>query len=122
MSLKRQFIGQYTQVLRFFQALELPGWMTGTRMRIALLAMLVVTSMAYVLRTGSSVALGYEIKGYETAIAELTAEQQKMEVEVATYRSMNSVQARLAELKMVPVARINRVNGSQTTDLAIAKK
>ncbi len=122
MSLKRRFTAQYAEVRHFFLALELPGWMTGTRMRVALLVVLVGSSTAYVLRTGSSVALGYQIKGYETTISDLTAEQQKMEVEVATYRSMNSVQARLPELKMVPVARINRVNGAVATDLAIAKK
>lgn len=115
MSLKRRFTAQYTNVTHFFQALELPGWMTGARMRVALLVVLVASSGAYVLRTGSSVALGYQIKGLETQIADLTAEQQKVEVEVATYRSMNSVQARLGDLKMVPVARINRMGATVST-------
>ena len=122
MSLKRRLVSQYAQVLRFFYALELPQWMTGSAMRATLLIILVASSVAYVLKTSSSVALGYEIKGFETTIAALTAEQQNMAVEVASYRSMVSVQERLAELQMIPVARINHVTPAQNTDVAIAKK
>lgn len=96
--------------------------MTGNAMRVGLLALLVVSSLAFVLRTGSSVALGYQIKAYETTIAELNEEQQKMAVEVATYRSMASVQARLQNLQMVPVAHIDHVRNATGVDLAIAKK
>ena len=121
MSLKRQLGTQYGQVLHFFRSLELPRWMTGTAMRLGLLMLLIGSSTAYILKMSSSVALGYQIKGLETSITELTAEQQKLAVEVASYRSMASIQSRLAELRMVPIVHIDHVV-SPAAELAIAKK
>ncbi len=122
MSLQRQLRSQYGQVIHFFNALTLPAWMTGGGMRAGLLVILIVSSVAYVLKTSSSVALGYQIKGLETTIETLALEQQKMAVEVASYRSMASIEARLAELQMVPVATIKHLGSSAATDVVIAKK
>jgi hypothetical protein len=96
--------------------------MTGNAMRLGLLAMLLASSTAYIMRMSSSVALGYQVKNLETTVANLTSEQQKLTVQIASFRSMNSIQARLPLLNMVPVAQIKHVTLPSVGEVVMAKK
>lgn len=122
MSLQRRFASQYAHVRYFMNALTLPAWMTGNAMRLGLLAMLLASSTAYIMRMSSSVALGYQVKNLETTVANLTSEQQKLTVQIASFRSMNSIQARLPLLNMVPVAQIKHVTLPSVGEVVMAKK
>jgi hypothetical protein len=58
----------------------------------------------------------------ETTVANLTSEQQKLTVQIASFRSMNSIQARLPLLNMVPVAQIKHVTLPSVGEVVMAKK
>ena len=76
-------------------------WIFSTTFRFTLITMLLVFGVLYLMQTSSLSTKGYEINDLEKQIQALEQENQKLGFEVATHRSMNSIQNRLAGLSMV---------------------
>lgn len=76
-------------------------WLLGTTCRAVLLTILLVFGFMYVVQTSSLSTKGYEINDLEKQIQALEQESQRLELEIASNRSMNSIQERLVSLNMV---------------------
>jgi hypothetical protein len=69
--------------------------------RAVLLVIIAGFGILYVVQTSSASTKGYEIRDLEGQIQSLEYETQRLEFEIATNRSMKSIQQRLASLNMV---------------------
>ena len=76
-------------------------WLLGTTFRAVLLTVVLMFGFMYVVKTSSLSTKGYEISDLERQIQILEQSNQRLELEIASHRSMNSIQRRLASLNMV---------------------
>jgi hypothetical protein len=67
-------------------------------------------SALYVVQTTAISVTGYDMGDLERQKSVLKRDAQALEVQIAQYRSMSSIQERLASLKMVNAADISYVN------------
>lgn len=77
--------------------------MFGAVSRACVVACVALFAILYVAQTGASAARGYEVSDLERRIQTLSQETGSLDVQIATHRSMESIQTRLASLGMVPV-------------------
>lgn len=78
----------------------------STSFRAVLLTVIALFGVLYVVQTSSASTKGYEIRDLEGQIQSLEHETQRLEFEIATNRSMQSIQTRLAMMNMVPADNI----------------
>ncbi len=71
--------------------------------RVGLIVMMILFGVLYVFQTNSVSTKGFEISDLERQIVELERENRKINVEIAEYRSMESIQNRITELNLVTV-------------------
>ena len=76
-------------------------WLVSTTFRGVLLTVIAVFGVMYVAQTSSASTKGYDMRDLEKQIQSLEHETQRLEFEIATHRSMQSIQTRLAGLNMV---------------------
>lgn len=119
MRLKRQLEYQARHFLYFLHTIELPVWLLSPRLKRSLLFTVVVLGVGYLFQMSSLSTSGYVIQDYEKQIADLKVEQQKLEVAIAAGRSMASIQARLPQLHLSPIASIE--HRELTTQTAMAR-
>lgn len=77
--------------------------------RIGLMVWVVVFGVLYVVGTTGVSTRGYEIAALERNKTQLEHETRSLGVQIAKYRSMQSIQERLVALNMVPTAQINYI-------------
>ena len=87
--------------------LAVKQWLIGTTFRCVLLTSVAVFGIMYVVQTSSISTKGYEINDLEGQIQVLEQENQKLEFEIATHRSMKSIQERLDGLGLVMADRVD---------------
>lgn len=97
----------------------MPSWVDSKALRFVLVGLVVVMGTAYIISTTSSTASGYEMNKLEDRVASLQTDIQKTQIEIADYSSINSIQSRLATMKMVEAGGIKYLNAS---DITMAKK
>lgn len=95
MSLKRRIQSQYRDLLHSIYSLRLPVWLTCKTTRIILLSAIIIFGSAYIIKTAATAASGYQIYDLENKTQALEAEIKKLEIEIADYSSMSSIQRRL---------------------------
>ncbi|MFH1947239.1 MAG: hypothetical protein ABIJ23_03735 [Candidatus Magasanikbacteria bacterium] len=76
-------------------------WFFGATFRVALLTVFLVFSFMYIVQTSSLSTKGYEINDLEKQVQAMEQENQRLELQIASNRSMNSIQERLLSLNMV---------------------
>lgn len=81
----------------------------STACRAVLACFVVVFGVMYVIQTSAISTTGYDMRDLERKITELERENQKAEYEIAKYRSMDSIQTRLAKMDMVAAGDIQYV-------------
>ena len=69
--------------------------------RAVLSSLTIICGVLYVVETSSVSTRGYDINALQKQIIELKQENQRVEFEVAKYRSMDSIQARLKNFNLV---------------------
>ncbi len=110
MSLKRRLEYQCRLLRNFVGVWSLPEWATGKTVRVILVFLFLLASVAYVFKTSSLSTSGYKIQKLEREIASLGAEEQKLEIEKARLQSITNIQKRLTEIKMVAAPGIKYLN------------
>ncbi|MFA7244982.1 MAG: hypothetical protein WC070_02230 [Candidatus Magasanikbacteria bacterium] len=78
----------------------------STSFRISLFAFILVFGVLYILKTTSVSTKGYVISDLEKQVANLEYENRKMDVQVAKYKSMQNLQARISETDLVIVSNV----------------
>ena len=65
-------------------------------------ALFVGFGVLYIVQTSSLSVTGYDLGELQSTITSLKHETQSLDVEIANYRSMQSIEERVANLKLVP--------------------
>lgn len=81
---------------------KLVHFMVSASFRFSLMVFIVVFGFLYIWQVNSVSTKGYEISDLEQKIKELEQENRKLDVHIAEYSSMQSIQTRLANANLVP--------------------
>jgi cell division protein FtsL len=118
MSIKLRVKYKVRKFKNFWKILRLPRWAYGLRMRIFLVVGIALLTVGYVIQTNTLSTSGYEIQSIESEISALTTEIKKVETEVASFRSIESIEKRLANINMVEVGKITYLQTEQENKVA----
>jgi len=78
-------------------------WFLSTTCRTLLLVGVVVLSVLYLLKVNTVSTQGFVINDLENSIVELERENKKLDVQIASHRSMKSIEDRLKGMTLVAV-------------------
>lgn len=120
MSFKRRIKHQYHSLCNFVRCISLPRWCSGVSMRIILVILFTAFGLSYIFETNNLSTSGYKIHELEKQVSSLSAEQEKLEIEKATYESMANIQKHLSDIKMVVASNIKYLKLENKT--AVAKR
>lgn len=81
-------------------------WRLGASCRAVLFLGIAVFGFLYLIQTNALAAKGYEMSDLEQQKELLEQELRKLEVEVSTHRSMQSIQERLAGMDLVDAGKV----------------
>lgn len=109
MTIQHQLQNHYTGLVNSLTSIEIPSWLNGLGMRVALVVCVVVLGVLYLFQTGDTAAAGYEIYNLEQKSADLSDEIKNLEVKAADYGSLVYVKKRLPELNMVAVTQVKHL-------------
>ncbi len=113
MSIKRRVQYKSRSFFQFFGLFTLPSWCESALVRVGLVSILIVLSVAYIAKTNSSATSGYELARLENQINALNREVSNLEIQKTSYESMHSIEARLSEIKMTTPQKIDYVLPAQ---------
>jgi Mg2+/Co2+ transporter CorB len=119
MSFSRRAESQVRYIAQAFNSFSLPAWTNSITLRIAILGLLLVSGFAYITQTSSAAVSGYQIHQLEKQVQLLTSEEQRLSSQVAEYSSLVSIQERLKNVTMTPLAQVQITNASRD---AVARK
>lgn len=109
MTIKHQIQNHYSGLVDSVASIEMPNWLNGLGMRLALVVCVAVFGILYLFQTGDTAAAGYEIHNLEKKSADLSDEIKNLEVKVADYSSLVYIKKRVPELKMVAVGQVKHL-------------
>lgn len=79
----------------------LPSFLFASTFRVGVCVVLIVCAFFYIFKMSAVSTKGFEIATLERQITTLERDIQKVDVEIAEYRSMESIQARVVDLNLV---------------------
>ncbi len=112
MSFKRRLESQIYNFRYALATIRLPDWMTNVQVRVVLTVFFVFFTTAYIIKMSSTAVSGYDLHNYETQVAGLRSDIQKLQTEVATYNSISNISKRAQETNMVVVGEIKHLTPS----------
>lgn len=113
MSLKRRIQSQYRNLLNSIYTWRLPVWLTCKATRIILLLAIIVFGSAYIIKTAATAASGYQIYELENKAQTLESEIKKIEIQIADYSSISSIQSRLPGSGLIVVSQWQYYNSEE---------
>ena len=119
MSLKRKLQYQYKYLLQSAYSWNLPSWLTCRFTRTVLIVVVVFFGAGYIMKTASTASTGYQINELEKDVSTLREDIKKIEVDIAEYSSLASVQNRLKNMNMINV---NTLSFHDDSNGIVAKK
>lgn len=85
--------------------------LVSTSFRFFLIVFTVIVGTLYVIQTADVSTKGYEISDLERQLGTLEHETKRLDVQIAQYQSMQSIETRLATLNLVPAEQIAYLSG-----------
>lgn len=76
-------------------------WFDGQMGRIGILAMSAILAILYLIQIGQVATTGYDITDLQKQARSLEQENERLEFRIAEYRSIKSIEERLARLNLV---------------------
>ena len=110
MSYKRQFQAHYHNFIHALRTITVPEWVGGKTMRASLLTMVIIMSVAYMIRVNSAATRGYEAHALEKQISEMNVDLQNMQIKIADAGSMNNIEKRLQGMGLAVAEDIQQYN------------
>lgn len=110
MSYKRQVQAHYHNFLNALRTIAMPEWLSGKAMRASLLGVVVIMSVAYMVRVNSAATRGYEAHSLENKISEMNVDLQSLQIKIADAGSMNNIEKHLQGMNLVTVEEFQRYN------------
>lgn len=93
--------------------------MVSTTFRLSLVGFIVVFGALYIWQTNTVSTKGYAISELEQQIKQLEHENRRLDVRIAEYSSMKSIEQRLGQISLVPADSVEYVSIAGT---AVAKR
>ncbi len=118
MSIKMHIRYQTRYFAQFLHSLTVPTALTSWKAKALVTACVAIFGCAYIAETNVLSTSGFVINNLQKQIEARNTEIQKLETKVASYQSMNSIQARLGAAQLVPVDHISYVNVGKTNLVA----
>ena len=84
-----------------------PSGLVALKFACGLWVLVALCGIIFVAQTSSAAKSGYQMHDLENQVAGLHTEIHKMEVDIADYSSMGSIQNRLKDSGMVAVGKLN---------------
>jgi len=81
--------------------LAVQKWLVSTTFRSILLGGIVVFGVLYLVKVNTVSTQGFVISDLESQVQDLERENQRLDVQIASYRSMHSLEARLSDTDLV---------------------
>lgn len=123
MTLKRKIryqLDYYARLIKnFWRGSAVPAWLTGRAARGAYLMVLATVTVAYICQVNAAAESGYQMRDLQNKVDNLREEIQKLNVDVAAYNALPSLEKSLAETGMVKAENIIYLSAA---NLAVAKK
>ena len=94
-------------------------WLVSATCRTGLMLFIVFFGLLYLLQTNTVSSKGYQLSDLEAKLLELEREDQKLDVEISKYRSMDYIQERLDNMDMVASDHVTYVH---RPDTVVARK
>ena len=101
--------------------LRMPAWFFGLRFRVVLATANIVLLIAFVLQIAAASGTGYELKKLEQTKENISAQQQKIEVEIAAINSMAYINAKVENSMMIASPRLKHVKVPATSVAVVAQ-
>lgn len=95
--------------------LAVQRWLVGTTFRGLLLSCIIVFGILYLFKVNTVSTQGFVISDLERKIVDLGRENKKLDVEIASQRSMYSIEKRLDKMELVYVDNMIYVTPVGTT-------
>ena len=89
-------------------------------LRIFLLVAFIFLLIGNVLSINRNIARGYEITKFQEAVASLKEEQKNLQIEIASLKSLQSIEERVRQFDLVPATKITYLAAAK--NVAVAKK
>lgn len=90
----------------------LRAWMFSTSFKATLIIGIITLGILYVLQMTALSTKGFAITDLQKQLTSLKHEDRNLTVQIAEYRSMTSLQERLARLDLVPVDNVTYIDTS----------
>lgn len=120
MSIKLRVQYKIHYLKQFLQNMSLPAWMVGKAAKLVVLVLLVVVSVGYMAQVNTLSTSGYVIRDLQDQMQQISDDTEKINEQVASYQSMNSIQNRLANLGLVTSTNISFLKVQDS--LAVAER
>ena len=92
------------------QKRRLGDWAIGKAPRQFLLVLMVLFALGYVIQTSAVSTKGYDISDLQKHVRTMRQEEQTLELQIAEYRSMASIQERLKAMNLVAAGDVQYVS------------
>lgn len=109
MSLQQKVHYHTRYFMQFLHSLALPRVLTGWKAKSLVTVVVLIMGFAYIAQTNTLSTSGYVINNLQKEIDDKNTALQKLETKVASYQSMNSIQARLPSVQLVPVEKVSYI-------------
>ncbi|MFH1292250.1 MAG: hypothetical protein ABIH87_03560 [bacterium] len=115
MSFKRKVQMQYRYFIQSLFSFRLPSWLSCMATRVVLLLIIILFGSAYIVKTATTASSGYKIQDLEKQVYALHEDITRLEVNLADYSSMASIQERLTGSNMVVVSEVKYHDSDRQT-------
>lgn len=95
--------------------LALKQWMLSKTCRLGLVAVIAVLGITYVTQTSAMSTKGYDINELQREVKVLQRDNQRLEVKIAQYRSMQHIQSSLQNMNLVAAGDITYITPAGNT-------
>ena len=106
MSYKRQFQAHYHNFINALRTMAIPELVGGRTVRTSLLLVVMILSVAYMVRVNSAATRGYEAHALEKQISQMTVDLQNMQIKIADAGSMNNIEKRLQGMDLAAIEEV----------------
>lgn len=92
------------------QKLKTRQSVVSTNLRVGVSLVAVLFGALYVFQANAFAGRGYEMSNLQRKIADLQSEDQRIQVQIATYRSMKSIEERMQGMSFEPAGTVSYVH------------
>jgi hypothetical protein len=113
MSYKKRLEAHYYNLIDSVRTITLPSWLFSRAIRTSLFCLVVILSVAYVLRINNASAIGYQAHYLEKDVDALAKEVQRLNIQIADAGSITSLENKIGALGMVKADSVQYISNTE---------